>query len=288
MNRNNTKDQHEVKHNYFVTVIIIFAVVLFAFGVYIAFFPIEKWGIKFSNDGFVSAIFSLIGAVLFFGALIYQIKEYQNQLKELKLSVEAQTKSGNELEAQRIILIQQNYQKLIFELLKELDLYRNINEVSKGVGQLLKVPQEAIEVEWKGTKQMFVDLHKKVPIFNISIFSTIYNRYTQFVKKQEFVLEGNYTIALFISLMDKINITLLKIEDVDLRETLINATKCHVSIQEWCFYLVKETYKKQSSCFKWDLLTTEYLVDSMKLVGIMPRIDLDKNDFTAICNYLNS
>ena len=54
-----------------------------------------------NNYGFVGAIFRLSGIILYFTALMYQIKEYTLQVVELEKSVQAQTKSSTHLTSKK-------------------------------------------------------------------------------------------------------------------------------------------------------------------------------------------
>jgi len=268
--------------------IIISSVILLIIGITFSFIPLENIGIEVTNDGYVGAIFSLTSVILFFGALVYQIREYKNQLLELQNSVEAQKKSGNELEAQRKILIQQNYQKLIFELLKELDLFKSQNEVNKGVGLLVK-PSEREKMNEIPINQK--EYFKKVEYFknlNELAFKTIFENYHSYLKAQEFVNEGNFVITTFLSLMDCINLTLSKIDDPVLKNTLSAGIKCHLSLEEWSFYMVKVSAENNVNCFAWDLFTTKHLVNLAKDVGILACNNFEENDYINFCNYLNN
>ena len=89
-----------------------------------------------SNSEFVTAFFTLTGVILYFSALIYQIKEYRLQIDEMRKSVEAQTKSSEALDKQNKILLEQNDKQLILtniNYFNEFKFRNNIDEMMKAL-----------------------------------------------------------------------------------------------------------------------------------------------------------
>ncbi len=109
---------------------------MIAVGIIFAFVNLQTLHINIKNSGFVGAIFSLSGVLLYFTALMYQIKEYQLQVEELRKTVEAQTKSSVALDEQRKILLEQNTNSLIFGMIDNFNSFKqkiNIEELSQGL-----------------------------------------------------------------------------------------------------------------------------------------------------------
>lgn len=119
-----------------VRLIIIIASIFATLGILIAFINLDKFGIKIINDGFVSALFSLSGIILYFTALMYQIKEYKLQVTELKKSVEAQTKSSEALDEQKKLLLEQNSNSLIFGMIESFNAFKERNKTQQIVDTL--------------------------------------------------------------------------------------------------------------------------------------------------------
>jgi len=89
---------------------------------------------KVDSSEFTSSFFTLAGVILYFSALIYQIKEYRLQIEEMRKSVEAQTKSSEALDKQNKILLEQNDKQLILtniNYFNEFKFRNNIDEMMK-------------------------------------------------------------------------------------------------------------------------------------------------------------
>lgn len=127
--------------------------ILVAFGVLIAFVNLDRFCVKISNDGFVSAIFSLSGIILFFTALLYQIKEYSLQVIELKKSVEAQTKSSTALDEQKRLLLEQNSNSLIFGMIESFNAFKDRNKTQQVVNSLTDFYIMIFAQRWENNRQ---------------------------------------------------------------------------------------------------------------------------------------
>ena len=112
----------------FLQLISIIAFIVVAIGLLQAF-GIKVIPVKDGNEGFVSAFFSLAGVLIYFIALMYQIKEYKLQVEELKKSVEAQTKSSEALNDQKKIFLTQNTNSLVVGLINGFAEYIIRNDI---------------------------------------------------------------------------------------------------------------------------------------------------------------
>ncbi len=135
--------------------IISFAIFFAALGFVIAFVNLEQYCIVEKNDGYVGAFFALAGVLLYFAALMYQIKEYKLQVEELKKSVEAQTKSSTELEGQRrilekqkTILIEQNGNNLIFKNIDYFNEFKQRNKTQECIEEFIKSYCDIYSNKW--------------------------------------------------------------------------------------------------------------------------------------------
>lgn len=170
-----------------------FASFLIVFGILIAFIDLKIFCIDLKNDGYVGAIFSLAGILLYFTALMYQIKEYQLQVVELKKSVQAQTKSSEALDEQKRILIEQNNNSLIFGMIESFNDFKERNNIQKVINELVNFYQGILALRWNtlvNSQLNKVDLNRNFAndikhIFSDSIVEqknfSLFNRYVQFV-----------------------------------------------------------------------------------------------------------
>lgn len=136
----------------FVKLLIGVAFLLIVIGIAFAFLDLNNFGIVNNNDGFVTAIFSLSGVLLFFSALMYQIKEYRLQIDELKESVKAQTKSSEALDEQKRILIEQNINNLVFGMINSFNDFRNKNKVQTAIEEILENEQSYYAMRWENNQ----------------------------------------------------------------------------------------------------------------------------------------
>lgn len=97
--------------------VISLASIILIIGILFPFWNFRILDSEYDSPEYVTAIFSLSGILFFCAALIYQIREYKLQVDELKKSVEAQTKSSAALEEQKILLLEQNTNSLIFKMI---------------------------------------------------------------------------------------------------------------------------------------------------------------------------
>lgn len=131
-----------------VNILIGFAILSIVLGIFIAFFDLERICIKIKNDGYVVGLFSLSGIILYFAALMYQIKEYKLQVIELRKSVEAQTKSSEALDEQKNILLEQNINSLIFGLIDNFNNFKVKNSTQESIYKLAKNYQDLFALNW--------------------------------------------------------------------------------------------------------------------------------------------
>lgn len=137
----------------FIKMLIGTAGLLILLGISIAFIDLKVVCVDIKNDGYVAAIFSLSGVILFFSALMYQIKEYKLQMTELKESVKAQTKSSEALDEQKRILIEQNINNLIFGMIASFNDFRDKNEVKKEIDFILEKEQFYYALRWESNQK---------------------------------------------------------------------------------------------------------------------------------------
>lgn len=137
------------KENKLITLLLFLSMISLGIGLYLLFVKSENLYLNSNNDGFVSAFFSLTGVFAFFSALYYQIKEYKNQLQEMKLSVEAQTKSSEALNGQNSIMIRQNSMNSAFALIDYLNEFKKNNSVKNNIDEPLSIIQDACYLKWK-------------------------------------------------------------------------------------------------------------------------------------------
>lgn len=146
------------------TVLIIIAFVFAGLGIAISFINLDSFCIKINNAEFVSAIFSLSGIILFFTALMYQIKEYKLQVIELKKSVEAQTKSSEALDEQKRLLLEQNANSLIFGMIESFNAFKERNKTDFIVDTLTDFYKMIFAQRWQHNQLELRLNHKELNI----------------------------------------------------------------------------------------------------------------------------
>ena len=174
--------------------IIVLASILLLTGVIFSFINLDIVKIKINNSGYVAAIFSMSGVLLYFAALMYQIKEYKLQVEELKKSVQAQTKSSEALDEQKRILIEQNANSLIFEMIESFNSFKERNKMYSMIHELIGFYQNIFAHRWNdklnGSELNFRDLniqyaHEIKDILNETVpkhdFYFEFKRFIQFV-----------------------------------------------------------------------------------------------------------
>lgn len=130
-------------------IFIVIAFILILFGFIIAFIDLTRFDIRINNDGYVGAILSLAGIILFFTALMYQIKEYHMQAEELKKSVKAQTKSSEALDEQKRLLIEQNTNTLIFGMINGFNDFKERNNTQEIINEIVDYYKLVFALKWK-------------------------------------------------------------------------------------------------------------------------------------------
>lgn len=188
--------------NYINTIIGI-AFILMILAIVIAFVDLKQIHIKETNDGYVSGIFSLVGILLYFTALMYQIKEYKLQVDELKKSVLAQTKSSEALDEQKRILIEQNINSLIFGMIQHFNDFKQRNETQVVIDDLVNFYQGTFALQWKNNLDLRLnksELNEKFAMDIKGIFSrtiskhksfSIFHRYIQFIYNILYIIDQN-------------------------------------------------------------------------------------------------
>lgn len=184
--------------------IMIFAGLLLLTGITIAFISLSKLKLEFNNSGYVSAIFSLSGVLLYFAALMYQIKEYKLQVEELKKSVEAQTKSSNALDEQKRILLEQNANSLIFGMIDNFNSFKERNTTHFITNGIVEYYKDIFAIRWQNNlTELKVDRNQLNIEFASGIkdlfASTIvgrdefidFKRYVQFVYNILYLIDQN-------------------------------------------------------------------------------------------------
>ena len=136
-------------HKKIFIIIIAIASVLVLTGIIFSFLNLSKIKIELNNSGYISAIFSLSGVLLYFAALLYQIKEYQLQVEELKKSVEAQTKSSEALDEQKRTLLEQSTNSMIFGMIDNFNSFKQRNETQQLLDRLVSFYQGLIIQRWR-------------------------------------------------------------------------------------------------------------------------------------------
>jgi hypothetical protein len=134
---------------FIIKVIAILAPFLFLIGLLIGFINLKDIGLNESNAGYVTAIFSMTAILLYFAALIYQIKEYKLQIIELKKSVEAQTISSKALQEQKQILLEQSLASLIFSLLSDFKQFKKERDIHSILHNKIEKFQGVFALRWR-------------------------------------------------------------------------------------------------------------------------------------------
>lgn len=145
-----------------IKILISIAILLVVMGFSLAFLDSQWVKIEIKNDGYVAALFSLAGVLLFGSALMYQIKEYKLQLTEFKKSTEAQARSSEALEEQKRILIEQNINTLIFGMINIFNDFRNKNKVQKVIDAILEKEQSYYALRWENNRKELRMNHEEV------------------------------------------------------------------------------------------------------------------------------
>lgn len=88
---------------------------------------------NFFDSNFLAACFSLAGVFLFFGALVYQIQEFELQRTIFEETMKAQKKTSEELEKQKEILLQQSTEQFLFNYITNYNNFKNRVEVQNKI-----------------------------------------------------------------------------------------------------------------------------------------------------------
>lgn len=239
-------------------------------GISFAFLDLKCLGIVNNNDGYVTAIFSLSGVLLFFSALMYQIKEYRLQITELKESVKAQTKSSETLDEQKLILIEQNINNLIFGMINNFNDFRAKRNIQKDIEKLIEFYQRVFALRWQNNLEELRFNHEKLnekfatdikSIFSETIemheeFSNI-KQFVQFIYNIFHIIDENktnlskdyFTSFMHIQLNANESIILYLSNLVDFRMPPYNNLNWVVPQTEKITNLIK-SYKEQKIDFK--------------------------------------
>lgn len=127
-------------------------------GFIFSFINLEAVAIINENSEYVSALFSLSGVILFFAALLYQIKEYKLQVIELRKSVEAQTKSSEALDDQKKILLEQNINNILFGMIDGFNLFKERNDYQTIVNKWYDECYSILMIRWQElSKSPYID-----------------------------------------------------------------------------------------------------------------------------------
>lgn len=215
-------------------VIYILAPILLLAGLLVGFLDLDKIGLKEMNDGYVTAIFSLTAVILYFAALMYQIKEYKLQIVELRKSVEAQTISSKAQEEQKQILLEQSFTTLIFSLMADFKTFKKDRDINRVLTDIKEYFQSGFAITWRDlTKEKRlneVELHEKFAQeinrhFSNEIFKQkeikVFRQYLQFCFNILSIIDENkknlskdyYTSTFFVQLSEE-EILLIALADL--------------------------------------------------------------------------
>ncbi|MEQ9166890.1 MAG: hypothetical protein RLO12_11570 [Fulvivirga sp.] len=205
-------------------IIYILAPILLVTGLLIGFLELDKIGLKQQNDGYVTAIFSLTAVLLYFAALMYQIKEYKLQIVELRKSVKAQTISSKAQEEQKQILLEQSFTNLIFSLMADFKTFKKERDIHKVLTDIKEYFQGGFAIIWRDlTKEKRLnkeELHEKFAQeinlhFSNEIFKQkeikVFQQYLQFCFNILYIIDENkknltkdyYTSTFFVQLTEE-------------------------------------------------------------------------------------
>lgn len=178
-------------------ILIICASLSIVFGVLISILNIEQFGVVLKNDGYTSSLFSLAGIFLFAAALIYQIKE-------LQLSVKAQTKSSEILEEQKQVLLEQNIHNLILGMINSFNDFRDKNNIRSINDNFAELYQRTLALIWQSNLEIprlnHKDLNVRFANDIIKLFSStilkhenfdLFKKYVHFAYNILFIIDEN-------------------------------------------------------------------------------------------------
>lgn len=228
------KEKYKRKDEVMIKWLVIIAfIIIFISGV-IAFIDLEEFCIKDENDGYVAALFSLSGVIIFYSALRYQIKEYKLQVIELKKSVEAQVKSSEALEEQRKLLLEQNSYSFIFGVIKSFNEFKERNEIYKCIDELVGFYQSLYALRWQknlnnlrlNKTELNKEFAKEISkFFSDTIYKhhqyELFKQYVQFAYNilytidTKIILKNDNFLAFFYSQLNKKEMVMLSLANLD-------------------------------------------------------------------------
>ena len=153
-----------MRTNIFLITLFILAVICIIIGLVFPFFNCGLLSNKYDNSEYISALFSLASVILFFAALMYQLREYKKQNAELTKSIQAQIKSSEALDEQKRILLEQNTNSLIFGMIDSFNLFRERNKTQIIIDKLAIYYQEIFALLWQNKLKELQSNHKELNI----------------------------------------------------------------------------------------------------------------------------
>ncbi len=207
---------------------IIIAFVMICIGIIFAFVDLQGLHIHVKNSGYVGAVFSLSGVLLYFTALMYQIKEYQLQVLEMRKTLREQAKSNAILAEQKNILLEQNTNALIFGMIDSFNEFKKRNDIQGLVEKFVRFYQGKFALKWQ-TKLVKLRLnHKELNIkFALEIKDILEKTlptlegYSVFKKYIQFAYNILYLIDQRSKTVGKDNFTPFFFSQLDTNETIM-------------------------------------------------------------------
>lgn len=259
--------------------LIVTAFILVFIGIWLSFIDLSSLNIKIENDGYVSAIFSLAGILLFFTALMYQIKEFKIQVAELEKSVKAQSKSSEALEEQKKLLLEQNANSLIFGMIQSFNSFKERNGMQKMTSDLIDFYIPLFALRWNnnltGLKLNKEELNQRYAQDIKSIFSTTLLKHPLYYDLKKFV-QFFYNIMYIID-QNKVNFP----KDI-YSPFLFNHLNSNEVILIYLSNLIDSGMPLYGN-LHWSIHTTKELMDMIKKYEKI-KIDFDDLDYLELTN----
>lgn len=241
--------------------LMITALVMIFFGILFAFIHLDSIYIKTNNDGYVSAIFSLSGILLYFTALMYQIKEYKLQVVELRKSVEAQTKSSEALDEQKRILLEQNTNNLIFGFIESFNTFKARNNTDEILNRVVIEFQNQVYNYLPNTLQIN---NSENSDFNSFVAISIKERFSSFISTYNHYLLVNKYVQFVFNILALIDANKVNMSKDNFTPFFFSQLNSNEIIIIYLSNLLEIPIMPSCENLRWDYYITKDIVDKLK------------------------
>lgn len=212
---------------------------------------------------------------------MYQIKEYRLQVEELKKSVEAQTKSSQELEAQKKILMEQNTNNMLFGMIESFNAFKSRNETDQVISVLIGSCKDEFT-------KAYIEIRVASKISKDELNTLFANRiketFSQIIVRQKYYLIFKKYIQFIYNILTLIDRNKEQMTGDIFTPFLLSQLNTNETILLYLSNLVAPPDMPYYGNLNWNYFTTKDIIEMIKGENTI-KLDYDDIDYALMTKY---